>query len=76
MNYTADTDQVVFLKDSDIAVTIDGKSAALSTILSNGVPSFDLLSTLNSALSTYDENLSAYIRDKVEVSCEGLSSIV
>ena len=76
MNYTADTDQVVLLKDSDIAVTIDGKSAALSTILSNGVPSFDLLSSLNSALSTYDENLSTYIRDKVEVSCEGLSSIV
>ena len=76
MNYTADTDQVVLLKDSDIAVTIDGKSAALSTILSNGVPSFDLLSTLNSALSTYDKNLSTYIRDKVEVSCEGLSSIV
>ena len=76
MNYTADTDQVVLLKDSDIAVTIDGKSAALSTILSNGVPSFDLLSSLNSALSTYDENLSTYIRDKVEVSCEGLSCIV
>ena len=76
MNYTDDKDQVVFLKDGDIAVTLAGKSASGAAILSNGVPSFDLLSTLNSALSTYDENLSAYIRDKVEVSCEGLSSTV
>ena len=76
MNYTDDKNQVVFLKDGDIAVTLEGKSVSGVDILSNGVPSFDLLSTLNSALSTYDKNLSTYIRDKVEVSCEGLSSTV
>lgn len=68
MNYTNDTEQIVFIKDGDIIATLDGNTLSGNPVLSNGVPSFDLLSTLHSELTAYDDNLSVYIRDVVGLS--------
>jgi len=44
--YTDNPETIVFLKDSDIACHIEGTTASGKEILSNAVPSFDLLSSL------------------------------
>lgn len=74
MNYTNDTEQIVFIKDGDIVATLDGNTLSGNPVLINGVPSFDLLSTLHSQLTAYDDNLSVYIRDVVGLSAQNLST--
>ena len=76
MNYSYDTDQIVFIKDRDIVTKIDGTNTNSEAVLSNGIPSFDLLSGQVFQLSTQDDNLSAYIRDFVEISCNNLCNVV
>jgi len=60
MNYTNDKEQIVFLKDADIARTIDGKTVSSDIIELNGVPSFDLFKEKYDELSVYDSKLCAY----------------
>ena len=57
MNYTNDKEQIVFLKDADIARTIDGSTISGDQIAVNGVPAFDLFKERYVELSTYDSNL-------------------
>ena len=61
MNYTHDTDQFIFIKDADIARTIDGSNVGGDQISVNGVPAFDLFKERYDELSTYDSNLCAEI---------------
>lgn len=68
MNYTNDKEQIVFLRDADIASSLDGKTISSEAITTNGVPSFDLFKNKYEELSTYDNNICAYIKDGVEVS--------
>lgn len=74
MNYTAGSTDIVFLKDSDIAVTIDGKTISGDSLsaASNVIPSFTLLSTTYQQLSTYDVNLSTYLSANVDLSVNNL----
>ena len=74
MNYTNDTEQIVFIKDGDIVATLDGNTLSGNPVLSNGIPSFDLLSTLHQELTAYENNLSVYIRDVVGLSAQNLST--
>lgn len=74
--YTDNPETIVFLKDSDIACHIEGTTASGKEILSNAVPSFDLLSSLYQNLSSYDDRLCAYIKDCVDVSCNSLCNEV
>ena len=57
MNYTNDKEQIVFLKDADIARAIDGSTISGDQIAVNGVPAFDLFKERYAELSTYDSNL-------------------
>ena len=68
MNYTNDKEQIIFLKDADIAVSLDGKTITSQTITTNGIPSFDLFKDKYEELTAYDNNLCVYIKDYVEVS--------
>ena len=74
MNYTNNTEQIVFLRDADIAKTIDGKTISSQTITSNGIPAFDLFKDTYNELSTYDNNLCIYIKHKIELSANQLCS--
>jgi len=72
MKYTNENEQIVFLRDADIARTIDGKTISSNTIIANGVPSFDLFKERYEELSTYDNNICAYLKNQVEVSTSNL----
>ena len=74
MNYTNDKDQIVFLRDADIANSLDGKTISSTNITTNGIPSFDLFKQKYNELSTYDDNLCTYIKDQVEVSVATLDN--
>lgn len=72
MKYTDNEEQIVFLRDGDIAASLNGTTVSGRSISANGVPSFDLVSSLYDSLSTYDKNLCAYIGDQIEVSSQNL----
>lgn len=54
MNYTDNKDQIVFLRDADIAASLDGHTTSGREITANGVPSFDLFKDEHDALTAYD----------------------
>lgn len=61
MNYTDNKEQIVFLRDADIATSLDGHTTSGREIAANGIPSFDLFKSERDALTAYAHGLSDYL---------------
>ena len=58
MKYTNLSDEIVFLKDSDIVQGFDEKAVSGTVVATNGIPSYSFYKQTYDKLSTYDDNLS------------------
>lgn len=76
MNYTYDKNQIVFLKDADIISAFNEKNVGNEVVLSNGIPSYELFKKTYDELSTYDNNICAYLKDYVDISVDNLSAFL
>ena len=86
MKYTNLSDEIVFLKDSDIVQDFDEKAVSGTIVETNGIPSYSFYKQTYDKLSTYDDNLStrmsaneaiaAFISSTINSISDGISADV